>query len=92
MGTVGRERRVQNVRMSVVLERMKRSEIGRRWTGWIKSFFRKRIFDIEWDGEKIGQGNTNVGVPQGSPLSPVIFLIFMAPILEEMELIIAQDL
>ena len=25
------------------------------------------------------------GVPQGSPLSPVLFLVFMAPILEEME-------
>ena len=28
---------------------------------------------------------TNIGVPQGSPLSPVVFLIWMAPILEEME-------
>ena len=83
---------VQNVRMPVVLKRMKKSESGRRWTGWIKSFFRKRIFDNEWDGEKGGQGKTNVAVPQGSPLSPVIFLIFMAPILEERELTIAQEL
>ena len=82
----------QNVRMPVVLERMKRSEIGGRWTGWIKGFFRKRIFDMEWDGEKRGQGKTNVWVPQGSPLSPVVFLIFMAPILEEIESTIAQEL
>ena len=32
-----------------------------------------------------GGGNTNTGAPQGSPLSPVVFLIWMAPILEEME-------
>ena len=32
-----------------------------------------------------GRGKTNVGAPQGSPLSPVIFLIYMAPILEAME-------
>ena len=32
-----------------------------------------------------GCGSTNVGVPQGSPLSPVVFLIWMAPILENME-------
>ena len=48
-------------------------------------FFRKREFTIEWDGKKWGQGRTNVGALQGSPLSPVIFLIYMAPILEEME-------
>ena len=32
-----------------------------------------------------GKGKTNVGGPQGSPLKPVVFLIFMAPILEAME-------
>ena len=82
----------QNVRMPVVLERMKQSEIEGRWTGWMKGFFRERIFDIEWDGEKRGQGKTNVGVPQGSTLSSVAFLFFMAPILEEMELTIAEEL
>ena len=55
------------------------------WLGWLKTFFRKREFTIEWDGKKRGQGKTNVGAPLGSPLSPVIFLIYMAPILEEME-------
>ena len=30
-------------------------------------------------------GSANVGVPQGSPLSPVAFLIWMAPILQKME-------
>ena len=37
-------------------------------------------------------GKTNMGVPQGSPLSPVIFLIFMVPILEEMEAKLTQEL
>ena len=32
-----------------------------------------------------GNGKTNVGVPQESPLSPVIFLIYMPPILEDIE-------
>ena len=32
-----------------------------------------------------GQGSTNVRVPQGSPLSPVAFLIWMAPILQKIE-------
>ena len=53
----------QNVRRPVVIERMEKSEIGNRWIGWIKCFFRNRVFDMEWDGEKRGQGKTNMGVP-----------------------------
>ena len=57
----------------------------RRWTGYLRDFFRAREFTMEWDGVTRGRGKTNVGAPQGSPLSPVVFLIFMAPILEAME-------
>ena len=71
----------QNVRMRVVLERMGRSEIGKKWMSWIKDFFRERRFQMEWDGKKRGMGKTNVGVQQGSLLSPIVFRIFMAPIL-----------
>ena len=54
--------------------------------------FRKREFSMEWDGVTKGRGRTNVGVPQGSPLSLVIFIIFMAPILEEIEAKLTADL
>ena len=33
-----------------------------------------------------------MGVPQGSPLSPGVFLIFLAPILEEIESTMTQEL
>ena len=37
-------------------------------------------------GEKLrGRGSANVGVPQLSPLSPVVFFIWMAPIFRKME-------
>ena len=71
---------------------MDKSEHGKRWKGWVKNFFRAREFSMEWDGDIKGRGRTNVGVPQGSPLSPVIFLIFMAPILEEMEATLTAEL
>ena len=32
-----------------------------------------------------GQGQTGNRVPQGSPLSPVLFLIWMAPIMKDLE-------
>ena len=47
---------------------------------------------MEWDGVIKGRGRINLGVPQGSPISPVIFLMFMAPILEEMEAKLTADL
>ena len=69
----------------MVLRKLQETKEGKRWSGWISKYFRQRDFTIEWDGKIRGNGKTNVGVPQGSPLSPVVFLIYMAPILEDME-------
>jgi len=80
----------QNVRWEVVRDRIK-GTAAKGWLGWLETFFRKREFTIEWDGKIRGKGRTNVGAPQGSPLSPVIFLIYMAPILEEMEERLARE-
>ena len=62
-----------------------------RWGGYIKTFFRLRSFELEWDGKVRGFGQTNIGVPQGSPLSPVVFLVYMAPILDEIESRLTQE-
>ena len=75
----------QKVIPTQVLERMDKTRIGRKWKKWTSEFMRERSFQVSWDGVDRGVGKTNLGVPQGSPLSPVIFLIWMAPILEEME-------
>ena len=47
---------------------------------------------MEWDGKVRGRGSANVGVPQGSPLSPLIFLIWMAPIMEKIEKRMKEEL
>ena len=74
----------QNVRWEVVRDRIN-GTTAEGWLRCLKTFFREREFTMEWDGKVRGKGRTNVGAPQGSPLWPVIFLIYMAPILEEME-------
>jgi len=51
----------------------------------VKEFFQAREFELEWDGKIRRKGKTNIGAPQGSPLSPVIFLIWMPLIITKME-------
>ena len=75
----------QNVKKDMVARRLQETEEGKRWSGCISKFFRQRDFTIEWDGKIRGNGKTNLGVPQGSPFSPVLFLIYMGPIFEDME-------
>ena len=75
----------QNVKKDMVWRKLQETKEGKRWKGWMSKFFRQRDFTIEWDGKIRGNAKTNVGVPQQSPLSPVVFLIYMAPILEDME-------
>jgi len=75
----------QNVREEDVIRELEKSEEGKKWIPWVKEFFRAREFELEWDGKVRGKGKTNIGAPQGSPLSPVIFLIWMAPIITKME-------
>ena len=43
---------------------------------------------MEWDGKIRGREKTNFEVLQGSPLSPIIFLIWMAPIIRKMKIAI----
>ena len=65
----------KNMIGSQVDEYISKTEFGRRWKPWKKNFFRARQFTISWDGTVRGNGRTNIRVPQGSPLSSVVFLI-----------------
>ena len=80
-----------NVVWSEVLSRMRESEGGKRWARWVHEFMGERSFLVSWDGKDRGEGRTNLGVPKGSPLSLMIFLIWMAPILEEMERCVREE-
>ena len=42
----------QNIRMPGVLDRLGKSEIGKKWMSWIKHYFCERRFQMEWDSEK----------------------------------------
>ena len=75
----------QNVRSAEVLARMEGCGPRGCWPPWLERFMSWREFEVAWDGNVRGRGAAPKGVPQGSPLSPVLFLVFMAWIQEEME-------
>ena len=79
------EEGLQNVQRERVLARLGECEPLRFWRTWLGQFMTPREFEVLWDGTVRGNGRADKGIQQGSPLSPILFLVHMAPILEEME-------
>ena len=75
----------QHVQSAEVLARMAGCGPLRCSLHWLERFMSPREFKVARDGSVRGRGAAAKGVPQGFPLSPVLFLVFLAPILEEME-------
>ena len=63
----------------------------RRLCEWVSQFVAGRTFEVSWDGKVSGVGSSAKGVSQGSPLSLVLFLVRMAPILREMERRVVEE-
>lgn len=56
-----------------------------QWIPHVERFLTSRDFQMWWDNRARGQGSMTHGAPQGSPLSPILFLIFLKPLLEAIE-------
>ena len=61
------------------------------WVSWLRRFMSTREFEVAWDGKVRGKREATKGVPQGSTLPPVLFLVYMASILEEMECRVKEE-
>ena len=62
----------QNVRSAEVLNMIGGCGPLRCWLSWLKRFMSPREFEVAWDGRVRGRGAAAKGVPQESPLSPVL--------------------
>ena len=83
--------RFQNVVGEEVLDCLASVEGTRGLCGWVSQFVEGRTFEGSWDEKVRGVGSSSKGVPQGSPLSLVPFLLWMAPILREMERRVVEE-
>ena len=68
------------VQKETVLKKLESHEGLTRYIHW---FFQPRQATITWDREARGTSLVGAGVPQGSPLSLVVFLIAIAKVLED---------
>ena len=67
------------------IEQLASTTGGRKWRTWVENYMGNRTFTVQWDGKTRGKGEAEEGVPQGSPLSPILFLIFLTPTIYKME-------
>jgi hypothetical protein len=56
------------------------------WTvRWVKSFLTGRTANLHFDGETAAPRQLVAGVPQGSPLSPILFLLYTASLYTQLK-------
>lgn len=65
-----------------LLHNLRKRKIDEKTVRWIASFLSDRHTRIRIDGFTSPQYATSTGIPQGSPLSPILYLFYNADLIE----------
>jgi hypothetical protein len=71
-----------NVSHERLLHNLRKRRIDEKTVTWIASFLKDRRTRIMIDGYKSTGYETATGIPQGSPLSPILYLFYNADLIE----------
>ena len=56
-------------------------QLLRALSSWVDSFLTGRKIQLAFEGQCIAMTPVATGIPQGSPISPILFLIYIRDIL-----------
>ncbi len=66
-----------HVSLNQLLKVMKRLRLPQIVLRWVQCFLTNRSITLAFDGERNQSQSVNSGIPQGSPISPMLFLIYI---------------
>ena len=66
-----------HVAKNQLLEVLRKKKLPRSLISWVKSFMDNRSIQLAFDGEKENPQTIETGIPQGSPVSPILFLLYI---------------
>ena len=70
-----------------LIHNMKKRKVPKFIVRWVESFLRNRSTRLKFNGAESERICTEAGVPQGSPISPILYMFYNVDLLEDKEAI-----
>ena len=75
-----------NVFKERLLQTMRTMKLDQKTTRWVETFLSERMASLSFDKDSEKMSPMDTGIPQGSPVSPMLFLFYVSPLFEVMRL------